>query len=82
MSHLDTIARRDAEDAPPESRGYGGPHAQDAVLAESTLTPALSLGEGEGVGPIPSPLLGERVRVRGRSERANDLHEESGLGAA
>ena len=31
----------------------------------STLTPALSLGEEEGVVPIPSPPEGERVRVRG-----------------
>jgi len=38
----------------------------------------LSLGEGEGVGSIPSPPSGERARVRGRSrlsERAHGLLE-------
>src|SRR5262249_18357017 len=81
----------------PESRGHGGRHSKDAVPAEPALTPALSLSEGEGVGSIPSPPLGERVAfraeplassgearaemVRGRSERAKDLHEGSRLGA-
>jgi hypothetical protein len=31
----------------------------------ATLTPALSLAEGEGAIPIPSPPEGERARVRG-----------------
>ncbi len=31
----------------------------------ATLTPTLSLSEAEGVGSIPSPLEGERDRVRG-----------------
>src|SRR5262250_1577285 len=64
--------------------------AQDVA----TLTPALSLSEGEGVGPIPSPPPGERgaVRaealassgelraeiVRGRARRRNGPREQDG----
>ncbi len=40
-----------------------------------TLTPALSLAEGEGAVSIPSPPEGERVRVRGSAGRGNGLHE-------
>src|SRR6266511_4754428 len=40
-----------------------------------TLTPALSLGEGEGVRRIPSPPEGERVSVRGSPGRGNSVHE-------
>jgi hypothetical protein len=32
-----------------------------------TLTPALSLPEGEGAMSVPSPPEGERDRVRGRA---------------
>jgi hypothetical protein len=42
-----------------------------------TLTPALSLSEGEGVVPIPSAPEGERVRVRGRTVRGNSVHDSS-----
>ena len=35
----------------------------------ATLTPSLSLAEGEGVVSIPSPPEGERDRVRGRIGR-------------
>jgi len=34
-----------------------------------TLTPALSLSEGEGKFRIPSPPEGERAGVRGRLKR-------------
>ncbi len=34
----------------------------------ATLTPTLSLAEGEGVVSIPSPPEGERGRVRGASD--------------
>ena len=40
-----------------------------------TLTPALSLTEGEGALPIPSPPEGERDRVRGRAGRGRRVHE-------
>ena len=40
-----------------------------------TLTPALSLAEGEGATSIPSPPEGERVRVRGSAGRGNGVHE-------
>jgi len=36
-----------------------------------TLTPALSLTEGEGAISIPSPPEGERVRVREPQDVAN-----------
>src|SRR5262249_29548076 len=64
--------------------------AQDVA----TLTPALSLSEGEGVGPIPSPPPGKRVAVRaetlassgkaraeivrGHARRRNGPHEQDG----
>src|SRR6266545_5655223 len=40
-----------------------------------TLTPALSLAEGEGVTLVPSPPEGERVRVRGSVGRRVHVHE-------
>ena len=46
-----------------------------------SLTPTLSLGEGEGALSIPSPPKGERVRVRGSAGRGKRLHEKSGLKA-
>src|SRR5262245_45208123 len=61
----------------------------------ATLTPALSLSEGAGVGPILSPPAGERVAVqaealassgearaeivRGHAGRSNGPHEQVGL---
>ena len=45
-----------------------------------SLTPALSLSEGEGAVAIPSPLEGERVRVRGSAGREGRVHEWVGRG--
>ncbi len=45
------------------------------VNTGATLTPALSLAEGEGAVSIPSPPEGERVRVRGRAGRATHIRE-------
>ena len=36
-----------------------------------TLTPTLSLAEGEGVVAVPSPPEGERARVRGAQDTKN-----------
>ncbi len=41
----------------------------------ATLTPTLSLAEGEGVVSIPSPPEGERDRVRGRIGRGARVRE-------
>src|SRR2546422_340551 len=49
------------------------------ITAAPTLTPALSLTEGEGAISIPSPPEGERVRVRGRAGRGERVHESCGL---
>jgi len=40
-----------------------------------TLTPALSLSEGEGAISIPSPPEGERDRVRGSARRGRRIRE-------
>jgi hypothetical protein len=41
----------------------------------ATLTPPLSLAEGEGVVAIPSPPEGERDRVRGSIGRGARVRE-------
>jgi hypothetical protein len=41
----------------------------------ATLTPPLSLSEGEGAVSIPSPPEGERDRVRGRIGRGTRVRE-------
>jgi hypothetical protein len=54
------------------------PLAQTIREHEPTLTPTLSLSEGEGGVSKPSPPEGERDRVRGRvgrEEREERVHE-------
>jgi hypothetical protein len=41
----------------------------------ATLTPTLSLSEGEGVISMPSPPEGERDRVRGSEGRGTRIRE-------
>ena len=45
------------------------------VNTGATLTPTLSLAEGEGVVSIPSPPEGERDRVRGSIGRGARVRE-------
>jgi len=49
--------------------------AVGCVNTGATLTPTLSLAEGEGVVSIPSPPEGERDRVRGRIGRGTRVRE-------
>jgi hypothetical protein len=44
----------------------------------ATLTPTLSLAEGEGGVSIPSPPEGERARVRGRLDPERAVVNEAG----
>jgi hypothetical protein len=50
-------------------------HVEVSVNTCATLTPTLSLAEGEGVVSIPSPPEGERDRVRGRIGRGARVRE-------
>ena len=46
----------------------------------ATLTPTLLIGEGEGAVSIPSPLEGERDRVRGAEDAEHAFVNGSGYG--
>ena len=63
----DRLPQRVLTDARPLARMIRG--------RDATLTPTLSLAEGEGVCSIPSPPEGERARVRGRAGRGIRVRE-------
>src|SRR5262249_4083665 len=58
------------------------PRARTIRELDATLTPALSLAEGEGVDRVPSPPPGEGLRVRGRGQCDEPVQQSCRLGLA